>query len=266
MAPHWEVPSVTPGGGRTRPGPAGTRFAEIRNVTETGSTNADLLAEVRRGAGRDGAVLVTDHQTAGRGRQGRVWHDRPAGSLLVSALVRADPSWAPLIPLATGLAAVGALGDHGVDGVRLKWPNDVLVPAAGERKLAGILAEGATSGEELWVVIGMGCNLSWPEDRPAELLDRLVAVGDLVDGVTRDGLLDRWLVHLDGLLDQLVLGQRGVLEDYRRHCLSLGREVRLATPTGDVDGRVEGIADDGALLVRVDGTVRRFDAGEVHHR
>jgi BirA family biotin operon repressor/biotin-[acetyl-CoA-carboxylase] ligase len=235
-------------------------------LAETGSTNADLLDRARRGAGRDGMVLVTDHQTAGRGRQGRVWQDRPAGSLLVSVLIRADARWAPLVPLATGLAAVEALADQGLAGVRLKWPNDVLVPAAGERKLAGILAEATSIDDALWVVIGMGCNLAWPDDRPSELADRLVVVADLLDGVSRESLLDRWLVHLDRRIGQLTSDRSGVVTDYRRQCLSVGREVRLSTPQGDVEGRVEQIADDGALLVSVDGEVRRYDAGEVHHR
>jgi BirA family biotin operon repressor/biotin-[acetyl-CoA-carboxylase] ligase len=266
MAPRREVPSVTPAAGRGWPGPTGTRFGPIEWVAETGSTNADLLDRARRGVGRDGMVLVTDHQTAGRGRQGRVWQDRPAGSLLVSVLVRAEPSWAPLVPLATGLAAVEALADQGLDGVQLKWPNDVLVPAAGERKLAGILAEATSTDVGLWVVIGMGCNLAWPEDRPTELLDRLVTVGDLLPGVSREALLDRWLVHLDRRIGQLGSDGSGLVEQYRRFCLSVGREVRLSTPQGNVEGRVEGIADDGGLLVSVDGEVRRYDAGEVHHR
>lgn len=234
-------------------------------MVETGSTNADLLALARAGDGRDGMVLLTDHQTAGRGRQGRVWHDRPAGSLLVSVLLRAERDWAPLVPLATGLAAVEALADRAGIEAALKWPNDVLVPAAGERKLAGILAEATARGAELWVVVGMGCNLTWPDDRPTELTDRLVAVADLGRPVARDDLLDAWLVRLDRRLAQLVADRPRLIADYRRRCASIGRHVRMATPGGEVEGLIEDIGDDGALLLRVDGELRRLDAGDVHH-
>lgn len=268
MTPTREVPPEDDDRPRLRPGPAGTRFTQVRHVTSTGSTNADLLEVVRSGAPLDGTVLVTDHQTAGRGRQGRTWQDQPAGSLLVSVLLRADPAWAPLVPLATGLAAVAALADRAGVDARLKWPNDVLVPAAGERKLAGILAEAATRDGALWVVVGMGCNLSWPEDRPPELGDRLVALADVTGTAVpaRDDLLDAWLGHLDRRLGQLGTDPVALLADYRQACLSIGRTVRIDTPAGEVEGVVADVADDGALLLRVDGAVRRFQAGDVHHR
>jgi BirA family transcriptional regulator, biotin operon repressor / biotin---[acetyl-CoA-carboxylase] ligase len=265
MTPEWEVPSVTAGPIDRRPAPAGTRFVGVAHVVETGSTNADLLDVVRTGRPRDGMVLVTDHQTAGRGRQGRVWHDRPARSLLVSVLLQVGRERAGLVPLATGLAAVEALEGCGPVGARLKWPNDVLVPSAGERKVAGILAEATTRDDELWVVVGMGLNLSWPDDRPDELLDRLVALDEVVPGVARDELLDRWLVRLDRRLSQLEREPGALLADYRRACLSIGRQVRMATPGGEVHGLVEDVGDDGALLLRTEGSLVRLDAGDVHH-
>jgi BirA family biotin operon repressor/biotin-[acetyl-CoA-carboxylase] ligase len=241
----------------------------VRRVAQTGSTNADLAALATSGRGVDGAVLVADHQTAGRGRQGRVWQDRPAGSLLVSVLLRADPAGLGLVPLAAGLAAVSALAERAGVDAGLKWPNDVLVPSAGERKLAGILAEVVASGDRPWVVLGMGCNLTWPDERPGELADRLVALDEVAGGdrPSRDELLDAWLLHLDRRLDQLATatGRGALVADYRRVCLSLGRQIRLDTPAGSVQGRVTGVADDGGLLVDVGGAVRRFDAGDVHH-
>jgi BirA family transcriptional regulator, biotin operon repressor / biotin---[acetyl-CoA-carboxylase] ligase len=267
MGPPGEVPLDGLPPIERRPGPAGTRFHQIWLTSATGSTNADLLGLVRSGQAVDGAVLVTDHQTAGRGRQGRTWHDRPAGSLLASVLVRAEPSWAPLVPLATGLAASEAVAATAGVTVRLKWPNDVLVPAAGERKLAGILAEATVAEDGLWVVVGMGCNLSWPSDRPGELADRLVTLSDVGPAPGRDELLEVWLGALDRRLDELTTleGRRALLADYRAVCVSLGRRVRLDTPSGPVEGVVEGVADDGGLMVVVDGELRRFGAGDVHH-
>src|SRR5262249_45185762 len=128
-------------------------WREVRVVEETGSTNADLLAEAQAGA-REGLVLVAEAQTAGRGRMGRRWISPPRRSLPFSVLLRpAVPAgllgWLPLL---AGVAVASALErTAGVDA-RLKWPNDVL---AGDAKIAGILAERWGSA----VVVGTGINV-----------------------------------------------------------------------------------------------------------
>ena len=133
---------------------SGTRFTDVRYLAETGSTNADLLAAAASGL-RGPLVLVTGHQNAGRGRQDRSWFDEPGDSLLVSVLVDADPSWAGLLPLAAGVAAVNAVnstvngavsqsvvppsggGPNPADGVvALKWPQRRSGPL-GRRAKAG---------------------------------------------------------------------------------------------------------------------------------
>jgi BirA family biotin operon repressor/biotin-[acetyl-CoA-carboxylase] ligase len=128
-------------------------WREVRVVEETGSTNADLLAEAQAGT-REGLVLVAEAQTAGRGRMGRRWVSPPRCSLTFSVLLR-PPVPAGLlgwVPLLAGVAVASAL-EHtaGVD-TRLKWPNDVLVDGA---KIAGILAERWGNA----VVVGTGINV-----------------------------------------------------------------------------------------------------------
>src|SRR4051812_41108849 len=98
-------------GDRARSALAGTRF-DVRRVDETGSTNADLLAAAARGE-REGAVLVADHQTAGRGRLGRTWEAPPGASLLLSILLRPDLAIddAHAVTAAVGLAARAACAE-----------------------------------------------------------------------------------------------------------------------------------------------------------
>jgi BirA family biotin operon repressor/biotin-[acetyl-CoA-carboxylase] ligase len=128
-------------------------WREVQVVEETGSTNADLLARARSGAG-EGLVLVAEAQTSGRGRMGRRWISSPRRALTFSVLLRpAVPAgrlgWAPLL---AGVAVASALQrTAGVDA-RLKWPNDVLVDGA---KIAGILAERWGNA----IVIGTGINV-----------------------------------------------------------------------------------------------------------
>ena len=252
------------------PPPAGTRFHTVRHVAETGSTNADLMAAASAGAA-EGLVLVTDHQTAGRGRQRRNWHDDPGNALLVSALLRPPPAVVGLIPLITGLAAVAALDDlaGGSSGAGLKWPNDVLAPRLDERKLAGILAESVTSGSgRVAVVTGMGMNLRWSSPPPDDVAARAATVTELLDRrVDRDVVLDRYLRALDGALNRSV--QRGVgavLDDYREVCLTLGRRVRFTTSRGEHEGEAVGLTEAGLLVLATDDGRRvELVAGDAHH-
>ena len=166
---------------------AGRRFSDVRWVTETGSTNADLLAAARSGAGEQ--VLVTDSQTAGRGRLGRVWEAPPRASLLASVLVRPGVDDAiptdriHLVTVALGVAAAEAVEMTAALEARLKWPNDLVAGEPGaERKLSGILAESIVDGGRITAVVaGIGLNVSWPAEVPEHLreiatsLDRLTA-------------------------------------------------------------------------------------------
>ncbi|MGH3275191.1 MAG: biotin--[acetyl-CoA-carboxylase] ligase, partial [Streptosporangiaceae bacterium] len=135
---------------------SGSMWSALDVVAQTGSTNADLLAAAKAGAPH-GTVLAAEHQTSGRGRQGRAWSTPPeARALTFSVLVRpagVPPSGRGWLPLLTGVAVARALrAEAGVDAV-LKWPNDVL---AGGAKLAGILAEQVGDA----IVVGIGINVS----------------------------------------------------------------------------------------------------------
>ena len=99
-------------------------------VEETGSTNADLLARAAAGEDIDGAVLIAESQTAGRGRHGRTWSTPPGSQIALSAGVGvgAVPSEAwGWLPLLTGVAVVDAVAEIAGVTAGLKWPNDVLV-------------------------------------------------------------------------------------------------------------------------------------------
>ena len=133
----------------------GGLWRDIRVVSETGSTNADLLAEARAGAA-EGLVLVAETQTAGRGRLGRSWSSPPRAALAFSVLLRpvaVAPAARAWLPLLTGIAVAAALRAEAGVTATLKWPNDVLVDG---RKIAGILAE--AHGDA--VVAGVGLNVT----------------------------------------------------------------------------------------------------------
>jgi len=176
-----------------------------------------------------GSVVVADFQTAGRGRLGRAW-DSPPGTGLSVTFVLA-PS--PVIGFAAGVAAAEACGP----GVRLKWPNDLMV---GDAKLGGILGE--RHGEV--ALIGIGINLTWAPPGAALLGEaREVLLARLIP------LLQRWAMEPPNL----------VLDRWRDLSQTLGRRVRVDLGHEVFEGLAEAIDDDGALIV----SGRRIVAGDV---
>ncbi|HXZ72631.1 MAG TPA: biotin--[acetyl-CoA-carboxylase] ligase [Streptosporangiaceae bacterium] len=268
-------------------------WREVRVVEETGSTNADLLAEARSGAA-EGLVLVAEAQTAGRGRMGRRWISPPRRALTFSVLLRpAVPAgllgWLPLL---AGVAVASALErTAGVDA-RLKWPNDVL---ADDAKIAGILAERSGSA----IVVGTGINVlqqrgelpvpnatsllvaqgaraavahaagagpaaaraAEPAEGPAEGVDMrerlLIAVLDE---------LARWY---QAWVDQPHPGDAdgcGLRGEYLRRSATVGAPVTVMLPSGqNLTGTAAGIDATGRLEIRTPGGLVQVSAGDVVH-
>jgi BirA family biotin operon repressor/biotin-[acetyl-CoA-carboxylase] ligase len=257
---------------------ADTLFADVSWVGETGSTNADLLARARAGA-PEGAVLVADHQTAGRGRLNRRWQDAPGSSLLVSMLTR--PTQPPtglandglhLVSMAVGVAAAEAIASVTGVAAGLKWPNDVVLDIGGEtRKLGGILADSLVSGGEVEaLVVGLGINVNWPAEIPAELADRGIALNRLVGHeVDRTrllvDLLQRTAQHYGRLA--AVTGRAELTDRYRRLSATLGRRVRVEVPGETIVGDAFDVNGYGHLLVIDDcpDRPREISVGDVIH-
>lgn len=231
-------------------------------VAETRSTNADLLARAAR-QDIDGAVLIAEHQTAGRGRQGRSWSGVPHAQIIMSVAVDVGtvPSRAwGWLPLATGVAVVDAVDEVGV-AARLKWPNDVL---AGPGKLAGILAEVAART----VVIGVGLNVSL---RGADLgVPDAVSLVDLgVDAPDRQHLVGRILAHLGRRVEAWRAAHGAdehLLADYRARSATFGQQVRAILPGGDeITGTARDVDDEGRLVIDDEGQTVTVSAGDVVH-
>lgn len=249
-------------GDRARGQVAGTRFADVRWTAETGSTNQDLLALAAQGA-PEGLVLVTDHQTAGRGRLGRRWQAPPGSSLLVSVLLRPSLAVGDAHRLTVAVAVAAAEACVMVAGVApaLKWPNDLVLD---DRKLGGVLAESTVAGDRLdAVVVGLGLNVNWPA-LPAELAATAVSLNHVCgQGVDREDLLAAILTRLDHWYppgDELAALYRELLG-------TIGRDVQVTLPDGSFDGVAVDVTPQGHLVVEVDveGERRTLAAGDVVH-
>jgi BirA family biotin operon repressor/biotin-[acetyl-CoA-carboxylase] ligase len=234
------------------------------------STNTKLLDAWPPAAGF-ASVLLAEHQTGGRGRRGRSWVAPPGGAVCLSvswqyAELPADLSALSLI---VGLCVVNALHELGVEGVNLKWPND-LVTANG--KLGGILIEmRAEAGGPVHVVIGIGLNVLLDDAARAAVK----AAGNVADDIRahRDPAPDRNAM-IAGVLRRLL----PALREFPRHGLKphlshwnacdalFGREVNVENVGQITRGVARGIDAHGALLVETPAGVHRFISGEVSVR
>ena len=245
----------------------GLGWRQLDVVEKTGSTNADLLARAASGSDVAGAVLIAEHQTAGRGRQGRGWSASPRAQITMSvgvSVVDVPVEGWGWLSLAAGVAIVDAVAPLlDAAGVRagLKWPNDVLVDGG---KLAGILAEVARPV----VVIGLGLNVTQSPDE--------------VDGPGATSLLDLGVPSPDrnrlvcALLRELgrrIVAWRGargadwaLAADYRERSLTIGTRVRAHLPgRKEVVGTASGIDDQGRLCLETESGTVVVSAGDVVH-
>ena len=219
----------------------GTPHLHLRATSST-SDRARRLAQ----AGAPHGTLVTaSEQSAGRGRQGRSWAAPAGSSLLMSVVLRNPPD---LLPLAAGVAVARVCGG----GARIKWPNDVL---QGDRKVAGILAEGRP--QEGWAVLGIGMNVALDvADLPPELHATAATLGLTPGDIP--GVLDRLLRELE---TTLALDDVGLLAAYRELDALRGREISWSGGTGVAAG----IDGSGRLVVDLPGGGQTaLEAGEVH--
>ncbi|WP_405613159.1 biotin--[acetyl-CoA-carboxylase] ligase [Streptomyces sp. NBC_01511] len=258
----------------------GRLWTSLDVVTATGSTNSDLAA--RADTLPEGAVLVAEEQTQGRGRLDRAWSAPARSGLFLSVLLRPGPDvpverWGWL-PLLTGVAVATAVARAAGVDTALKWPNDLLVTVGGagasgavgkeERKAGGILAERA--GDDA-VVVGIGLNVTLTESELPVPGAGSLALANAVS-VDRDPLLravlrgvERWYgAWRDAAGDPAA---SGLQEAYVAGCATLGRAVRAELPgERQLVGDAVAIDGDGRLVIATEGGGREaVGAGDVVH-
>jgi BirA family biotin operon repressor/biotin-[acetyl-CoA-carboxylase] ligase len=230
----------------------------IVRIGETESTN-DIARALAACGVPEGAVVVADRQTKGRGRLGRSWVS-PPGGLWCSLLLRpAGSAPAGLLSLAVGVAAAEAIEAATGVVVDLKWPNDLVIR---RQKVGGILIEGGAA-----LIVGVGINVNVPAGELPQDAPRSAASLHMLAGRTLDGAK-----VLDALLDRTGrwygvwrAGGPGIIEAWRLRDATIGTPVVVSTSGQRLEGLAAGIADDGALMLRLaGGEIRRVLAGDLH--
>ena len=242
---------------RVRSALAGTRFADVRAVRETGSTNEDAAALLGDPSAA-GATLVAEHQTAGRGRKvGRRWIAPPGSALTFTTIlpdqVAADALWA--VPFWVGLAV--ADGVERTCGVRLdlRWPNDLDLRA---RKAGGILCTSRIVGAEAYVGCGVGLNVRRPDDAAIAAIDPPPAyLSDVVSDVVREDVLAGILSAMDELIE-LLAHPAQIARAWEHRAGLRGTPYRLRLDAGGeiIEGTAVRLDREGGLVVESGGRER----------
>lgn len=227
------------------------------------STNAYLKREHTAGRAKSGAMAIALTQTAGRGRLGRTWESIPGVGLYLSILAPQLPmERLSLVPVAVGVAAAEAIQETAGVRVGIKWPNDLIVS---DRKLSGILCEGVMGR----AVCGIGVNLLQDADffARAELPHGTSLLMETGHTISAPRLAAEIVNRLEPWLDELAEHRIDALIDrFRANCVSIGREVRAVSPTGELTGIAVDVDAEGRLVIEHTEGRTAVSAGEVQLR
>lgn len=215
-------------------------------VRESVASTNDELRKLAENGAQDGLVLLAMEQTSGRGRRGAAWFSQTDESLAFSILLRPEEPKAlwPRLALAAGLSVAEAVESFGT-AAGIKWPNDVWI---GRRKVAGILVE---AGRD-FAIIGIGINVN------------STAFPDEIDRIATSLRLESGMEHplqevLAAIIRHFARNSRRIggdfdhlLDSIRQRCVLTGHLVSLNTSSGTLQGKVEGMAPSGELLLRTE--------------
>ena len=243
------------------------QLAAIEIHDSLDSTN-HYLYELARKKPESGHVVIAEHQQAGRGRRGRNWVSPFAQNLYLSLLWRFDFALARLSGLSLMVAVAVARALHRIAAIEpeLKWPNDILF---GGRKLSGILLEVQAESEgPCTAVIGIGVNVAMPataaENIDQPWIDLSSASGRPISrNILSSAILDELVTALAAFTES---GLKTFMSDWQRWDGVAGKSVRLIFTDHEIRGEVQGIDEQGALLLKNQNGLHRYQMGEISLR
>ena len=244
------------------------RLRGVEVYFEIDSTNRYLMDHAVRGGERPW-LCFAESQSAGRGRRGRYWASPFAGNLYFSLLWRFEPGADVLsgLSLVAGAAIAEALHGMGVEGIGLKWPNDLFHR---NHKLGGLLVEVSGEAAGPWdAVIGVGINIDMPRSTGRDIDQPWTDLNSATGRSLRRNRVAAAVV--DAMLDALPLFEKHGFAPFRalwtRYDVALDRMVNLHGGNGRIEtGFARGVGEHGALLFERDGIVRSVTSGDISLR
>ncbi len=237
----------------------------VRYFPECESTNDEARALAEAGE-PEGALVIADFQTAGRGRLKRAWQAPDGSSLLFSLLLRPpiEPAQALLPVMAVSLGVMEGIRRACDLPARLKWPNDILIDG---KKAGGILCELGLDGAALnYVIVGAGLNVNFDPRAVAGIPPDATSIQmELGCRQPSAELLRAILEEIEPRYGKIARGE-SLREEWARALDTIGRRVKVVLPEEEFAGTAENVDESGALLVRLDdGLLRTVLAGDVVH-
>ena len=228
---------------------------------EVASTNSLASTFAKSGEISDGTVVVTLHQSAGRGQAGSTWHTEPGRNLTMSVYLEKPVNAADafMLNIVSTLAVADLCKSCGLNDIRVKWPNDVLVDC---RKISGILCENSIQGETIrWSVVGIGLNINQTRFDGFNATSLSLQTEREFD---LNAILEELLFCFESRLDQLRDGFRNQLRTTWTSLLYLHRTQHIFnTPAGPLKGMITGIDEVGRLIVETATGPRIFGPKEI---
>ncbi|MBN2453862.1 MAG: biotin--[acetyl-CoA-carboxylase] ligase [Candidatus Omnitrophica bacterium] len=240
---------------------------KILSYRKVDSTNTIAYGLAEKGL-EEGAVIIADEQTGGRGRQGRVWNSPPGSGIYMSIILRPGmaPNEIPKITLVAAVAVAKAVRQFTGLPAIIKWPNDILV---NRRKVCGILTEMKAEQDRIgFIVLGIGVNVNTRhKDLPktaSSLKEELRRHGGDND-LSRVELVKKILEAVDRHYNLLKKkGSGPIIEEWKELSAMLGARIRVALPNRSFEAQAHDIDQDGSLVVRLDsGMLQKVAAGDV---
>ncbi|MCV0392418.1 MAG: biotin--[acetyl-CoA-carboxylase] ligase [Nitrosopumilus sp.] len=219
----------------------------------------------------NGAVIVSEKQTGGKGRAGRKWIS-PKGGIWFSVILhpKFDITMTTLFPIGAALALSIALEKTFRISPELKWPNDVTING---KKLAGLLVDASFESNRIEnLVLGIGINF----DIDAKLIEKklkgtpnfygVASLSEQKNKARPVDLVQAFLVELEKIFQMLNQRQtKKIISEWTKRSSTIGRNVEINTSDGKINGKATKIDDDGALVISKNGNTVKIIAGDVNH-
>lgn len=234
---------------------------KLPSCHSTNQVASDLLAEKKL---EEGAVIVTDNQTAGRGQRGNKWESEPGKNITLSIVVK--PVFLPIssqfeLTVITSLAVLNLLSDFDLKDPKIKWPNDIYI---GSSKIGGILIENMIRSNQLeWAIIGIGLNVNQEEFKVANATSMKLETGAFQP---LEPVINHLLSHMDRYYSWLKQGKSMELRvlyaenlmwvNQPGDFLDINKNIRF-------QGRITGVNDEGRLVVKSDEGEQTFDFKQI---
>jgi BirA family biotin operon repressor/biotin-[acetyl-CoA-carboxylase] ligase len=237
---------------------------------ETIDSTQDFALKLASKRYENGSLIIAQKQTRGRGRLNRKWIS-PKGGIWLSILLKPNCEiiQVSLFPMMTSLALAFAIEKVLKLKPKIKWPNDIML---NNKKVAGTLVDASVESNQIhYIVIGVGINFKIDSKAITKLINSkdnmvttLINQNENADPVL---FLQEFLFELETLYNKLITNNLNEIKtEWEKRSSTLGKNVTISTPSGQVKGKAIKLDDDGALLISQRGKIRRLLVGDVAYR